>query len=53
MATYEMVKKLITQEKTKGTINKETWMKKLDVFVIADRITTEQYQELVELMSKE
>lgn len=50
MATYEMIKKLITRDKTNGTLDKEAWMKKLDVFTLADRITTEQYQELFEMI---
>ena len=53
MATYEMMKTLITLDKAKGTLNKETWQSKLDVFLMFDRIDADQYQELVELMTKE
>lgn len=53
MATYEMMKTLITLDKAKGTLNKETWQAKLDVFLMFNRIDAEQYQELVELMGAE
>lgn len=45
--TYARLKKLIE----KGTYNKEDIMNKLDVFLLANRITEEQYQELVGMMS--
>lgn len=44
--TYARLKKLIE----KGTYNKEDIMNKLDVFLLANRITEEQYQELVGMM---
>ncbi len=44
--TYARLKKLIE----KGTYNKEDMMNKLDVFLLANRITEEQYQELVGMM---
>lgn len=47
--TYERCKKLI---KT-GNYEQEVMLKKLDVFLLADRITTEQYNELVGMMQKE
>ncbi len=53
MATYEMMKTLITEEKKSGAIDKKAWEKKLDVFLLFDRITAEQYRELVELMGEE
>ena len=53
MATYEMIKTLITLDKAKGSINKETWQAKLDVFLMFDRIDADQYQEIVDLMTKE
>lgn len=46
MATYEMMKTLITEEKKTGAIDKKAWEKKLDVFLLFDRITAEQYTEL-------
>ena len=47
--TYERCKKLIQ----KGYYQQEDMLKKLDVFLLADRITTEQYNELVGMMQKE
>ena len=44
--TYARLKKLITN----GTYNKEDMLNKLDVFLMANRITEEQYQELVGMM---
>lgn len=44
--TYTRLKKLIDR----GTYNKEDMMNKLDVFLMANRITEEQYQELVGMM---
>lgn len=44
--TYMRIKKLITN----GAYDKEDMMKKLDVFLLANRITEEQYQELVGMM---
>ena len=41
--TYARLKKLIT----KGAYEKEDMLNKLDVFLMANRITEEQYQELV------
>lgn len=44
--TYERLKKLIQ----KGQYNREDMLKKMDVFLMGDRITTEQYNELVSMM---
>ena len=44
--TYARLKKLIQG----GTYHKEDMLRKLDVFLMANRITEEQYQELVERM---
>jgi hypothetical protein len=44
--TYARLKKLISR----GAYNKEDMMNKLDVFLMANRITEEQYQELVGMM---
>ena len=44
--TYARMKKLIQN----GTYNKEDMLNKLDVFLMANRITAEQYQELVDMM---
>lgn len=46
--TYERCKKLIQN----GSYEQEDMLKKLDVFLLADRITTEQYNELVSMMEK-
>ena len=45
--TYTRIKKLITM----GNYNKETMMNQLDVFLMAGRITAEQYNELMDLMA--
>lgn len=44
--TYKLMKRIIT----KGGYDREATMLKLDVFLMADRITPEEYQELIELM---
>jgi hypothetical protein len=43
---YNLMKRIIER----GGYDKQTTMDKLDVFLAADRITTAQYKELVELM---
>lgn len=45
--TYMRLKKLIEN----GAYEKEAMMNKLDVFLMANRITEEQYNELVGLMA--
>lgn len=47
--TYKLMKRIIT----KGGYDHESTLLKLDVFLMADRITAEEYQELVELMGAE
>lgn len=44
--TYARLKKLIER----GAYNKEDMLNKMDVFLMANRITEEQYQELVGMM---
>lgn len=44
--TYARIKKLIQN----GAYEKEDMLRKLDVFLLANRITNEQYQELVDMM---
>ena len=44
--TYKLMKRIIT----KGGYDEEKTKQKLDVFLMADRITTDEYQELMELM---
>lgn len=48
--TYKLMKRLIENGIKNGTLDREATMLKLDVFLMADRITAEEYQELVELM---
>ena len=50
MNFYSMTKRTIIRQKTAGKLDKEQWQAKLDVFLMFDRITTEQYTELKELM---
>ena len=44
--TYARLKKLIER----GAYKKEAMLNKLDVFLMANRITEEQYQELIGMM---
>ena len=46
MSTYETTKILILN----GAFKKESMMKKLDIFLNLDRITLEEYEELIDLM---
>ena len=48
MNIYENTKILIES----GNYEKEDILKKLDIYLLLNRITIEQYQELVELMNK-
>ncbi len=48
--TYTRLVKLIENGKRTGTLNKEDMLKKMDVFLLADRITDVQYKELLEMM---
>ena len=50
MNIYTMTKNTINSQKKAGKLNKEQWQNKLDVFLAFDRITTEQYTELKELI---
>ncbi|MBQ8708531.1 MAG: hypothetical protein IJ523_10630 [Succinivibrionaceae bacterium] len=45
---YNLMKRIIER----GDYDKAAVMDKLDAFLAADRLTTEQYQELVALMNK-
>ena len=49
---YKLMKRLITAAITDGTIEEKRadYLDKLDAFLAADRITTAQYTELVELI---
>lgn len=48
--TYKLMKRLIENGLKKGNLDVEATLLKLDVFLMADRITAEEYQELVEMM---
>ena len=48
--TYKLMKCSIENCLKKGNLDVEATMQKLDVFLMADRITIEEYQELVELI---
>ncbi len=49
--TYKLMKRIIEKGLRKGDLDVEATMQKLDVFLMADRITPEEYQDLVELMN--
>lgn len=49
--TYITCKKVITNQKGAGTLDVKSMTEKLDVFLLANRITTEQYNELIVLMA--
>ena len=46
--TYKLMKRIIQ----KGGYDVEATLQKLDVFLMADRITIEEYQELVEMINE-
>ena len=48
-STAKLCKKVI--EKQKGTLNVDEMTEKLDVFLLNDRISDEEYNELVALMT--
>ena len=45
---YQRIKKIIES----GNYNKETLLNQLDVFLLSQRITNEQYTELVGMINK-
>ncbi len=45
---YKLMKRIITR----GGYDRDEVMNKLDAFLAADRITAEQYKELVAMMDK-
>lgn len=52
--TYDLLKRVITADKKAGIVDeayKKDMMQKLDIFLIGDRITADQYKELVELLN--
>ena len=48
--TYKLMKRIIENGLKKGNLDVEGTMQKLDVFLMANRITVEEYQELVEMI---
>ena len=51
--TYKLMKRIIENGIKKGNLDRESTLQKLDVFLMADRITVEEYQELVEMMEED
>ena len=51
--TFETIKKVIEVQKQRGTLDKEGLLIKMDVFLLNNRITDEEYNILVELINKE
>lgn len=53
MSTYEMIEKSIEAKKSRGTLTTafvESTKSKMDVFMMNDRISEEQYNELTDMM---
>ncbi len=51
--TYKIMKRVIDSGLKRGNLDKEDVMLKLDVFLIGNRISIDEYQELVDLMGTE
>lgn len=49
--TYRLMKRVIENGLKNHNLDVEDTMQKLDVFLMANRITVEEYQELVELIN--
>lgn len=51
---YNLMKRIINNAKKDGTLEEKRAgiMDKLDAFLAADRLTADQYRELVELMGE-
>lgn len=49
--TYKLCKKVIEKDKASGTLDVEEMTMKLDVFLLNDRITEDEYNELMALMA--
>lgn len=51
---YNLMKRIINNAKKNGTLEEKRAgiMDKLDAFLAADRLTADQYRELVELMGE-
>ena len=56
ISTYEMLKRVITNKKEKGLMDetyKEETLGKMDIFLIGNRITSDEYKELEELLKSQ
>ena len=54
MSTYEMIKKSIEAKKARGALTEtfiDSTKTKLDVFLMAERITIEEYNELMAMLA--
>ena len=54
LTTYDMLKNIINADKKEEVIDdtyRDDMMKKLDAFLLANRITSTQYTELVEFLN--
>lgn len=50
--TYRNCRTVIENQKRRGTLDVEAMTAKLDVFLLADRITESEYNELIKLMEE-
>lgn len=50
--TYITFKKVIINQKNKGTLDVESTFSKLDIFLMGDRISEEEYKELITLINE-
>lgn len=50
--TYKLMKRVIQKDIKKGKLDVEATKQKLDVFLMGDRITVEEYNELIELVEQ-
>lgn len=51
--TYNTCKKVIETQMRRGTLDTDAMKAKLDVFLLADRITAAEYDALIALMGSE
>lgn len=51
--TFEIIKRAIEVQKKKGTLDANSMMNKLDVFLLNGRIDEEQYNEIAKMMMEE
>lgn len=50
---YSLMKRIIERDKKAGKLDKAAIMDKLDAFLASDRISVEEYKELVEMIGGE